>query len=121
MQFHCVIYFDPQIVFGGSAEAQSVLADTGPHAAALAASGKLVASYPLNMPTTARTIAVRDGQTVVSDGPFLETKEMVGGLVVIEASDLNEAISIAAGIPHARLGHVEIRPAIDFSQPRPRV
>ena len=121
MQFHCVIYFDPQIVFSGSAEAQSVLADTGPHAAALAASGKLVASYPLNMPTTARTVAVRDGQPVVSDGPFLETKEMVGGLVVIEAADMNEAIAIAAGIPHARLGHVEIRPAIDFSQPRPRV
>ena len=58
---------------------------------------------------------------VVSDGPFLETKEMVGGLVVIEATDMNEAIAIAAGIPHARLGHVEIRPAIDFSQPRPRV
>lgn len=66
------------------------------------------------MPTTARTVAVHDGQPVVSEGPFFETKEMVGGLVVIEAANMHEAIAIAAGIPHARLGPIEIRPAIDF-------
>ena len=121
MQFHCLVYFDPQVVFGGSDEANAVLADVAPHGAALQASGKLVASYPLNLPSEARTVAVRDGRARVNDGPFMETKELIGGVVVIEAANMEEALEIAVGFPHARLGHVEVRPAIDFSRPRPRL
>ncbi len=121
MQYHCLIYFDPKVAFGGSPEAAAVLADIGPHTAELKASGHLVAHYPLNMPHEAITVVQRDGKVSTTDGPFMETKEMLGGLVVIEARDLNEAIRIAGAMPHARLGHVEVRPAIDFSKPRPQL
>lgn len=119
MQYHCLIYFDPQQVFSGSPEANSVLAEAGPHDAELRASGQLVMSQALNMPREAITVQVRDGALSTTDGPFMETKEMLGGLLLIEARDLNDAIRIAGGIPFARLGHIEVRPAIDFSKPRP--
>ena len=58
----------------------------------------------------ATTVRVRDGETLVSDGPFAETKDFVGGVVILECADLDEAIAIAAGHPYARRGCVEIRP-----------
>ncbi len=58
----------------------------------------------------ATTVRVRDGETLVSDGPFAETKDFVGGVVIIECADLDDAIAIAAGHPYARWGGVEIRP-----------
>ena len=121
MQYHCLIYFDPKEVFNDSPEANAVLAEIGPHAAELKASGHLVNAYPLNMPNEAITVKMRDGKVSTTDGPFMETKEMIGGLVVIEARDLNEAVRIAAGMPHAKLGHIEVRPEIDYSTPRPKL
>jgi hypothetical protein len=64
-------------------------------------------------------VRVRDGKMAAVDGPFMETKEVLGGIVVIDVRDLNEAMRIAAGIPLARLGSVEVRPFVDFSKPRP--
>jgi hypothetical protein len=58
----------------------------------------------------ATTVRVRDGETLVSDGPFAETKDFVGGVVIVECADLDEAIAIAAGHPYARWGGLEIRP-----------
>jgi len=55
-------------------------------------------------------VRVRDGETVTSDGPFAETKEQIGGYFVVEAKDLDEAIEIAAKIPGARFGSIEVRP-----------
>jgi hypothetical protein len=119
MQYHCMIYFNPQIVFNGSPESNDLLAAIGPHAARMQAQGQLIAAYPLNMPNEAITVKVREGKMSTTDGPYMETKEMLGGLVVIEARDLNEAVQIAATLPHAQLGHVEVRPAIDYSEARP--
>ena len=119
MRYHCLIYFDPQKVFDGSAESNAVLAAIGPHDAALKAAGHLVSSEPLNLPREAVTVKVREGKLSATDGPFIETKEMLGGIVVIDAADLGEAIRLAGEIPFARLGHVEVRPAIDYSKPRP--
>ena len=65
------------------------------------------------------TLKVRDGKMSTTDGPYMETKEMLGGLIVIEARDLNEAARIAGGIPYAKLGSIEVRPLVDYSQPRP--
>jgi len=121
MRYHCLIYFDPTKVFDGSPESNAVLAEAGPHDAGLRASGHLVMSEPLNLPREAVTVQVRGGEMSTTDGPFIETREMLGGILLIEARDLNEAIRIAGGIPFARLGHVEVRPAIDFSKPRPTV
>jgi len=121
MQYHCLVYFDPQVVFSGSPDAEAILAEVGPHTAELQASGSLVMFQPLNLPREAVTVRMRDGKMSTTDGPFMETKEMLGGLVLIEARDLNEAVRIAAAMPHARLGAVEVRPVIDFSKPRPKL
>lgn len=76
--------------------------------------GQFISANRLQPVTTATTVRVRRGQVLVTDGPFAETKEQVGGYYVIDAADLNEAIGIAARIPGARYGSVEIRPvAVD--------
>ena len=67
------------------------------------------------------TVRVRDGKMSATDGPFLETREMLGGIILIEARDLSEAVQIAARDPFASLGAVEVRPVVDFSKPRPEV
>jgi hypothetical protein len=66
--------------------------------------------------TTAATMRVRDGKPIVTDGPFAETKEQLGGFYLIEAKNRDEALAIAAKIPGARFGGVEVRPIMDFSK-----
>jgi hypothetical protein len=121
MQFVCLIYFDPKTVFAQSPEANAVLSEVGPHDDRLRASGHLVAAQALTLPNEAVSVRVRDGKTSATDGPFMETKEMLGGFLQIEARDRDEAVRIAAGIPFARLGCIEVRPVVDFSKPRPRL
>jgi hypothetical protein len=67
----------------------------------------------LDVPSTAKTVRVRDGETLVTDGPFAETKEQIGGVVVLETEDLDEAIAIASRIPVAFKASVELRPVIE--------
>ena len=121
MRYACLIYFDPKNVFNESPEAREVLAAAGAHNAQLAASGHLVAAEALTLPHEAVTVQVRDGRMSATDGPFMETKEVLGGFIVIEARDLNEAIRIAGGMPLAKLGSVGVRPLVDFSRPRPKL
>ena len=73
-------------------------------------SGRCIASKALEPVTTATTVRVRHGKVSVSDGPFAETKEQLAGFYLVEARDLNEAISLAAKIPPARIGSIEVRP-----------
>lgn len=73
-------------------------------------SGNYLGGNPLKPTTTATTVRVRDSKRVVTDGPFAETKEQLGGYYLIEAKDLDQAISIAARIPGARYGSIEVRP-----------
>ena len=78
-------------------------------------SGQYVAGEALQPTQTATTVKVRNGKVSTTDGPFVETKEQLGGFYMIEAKDLNEAIQVAAKIPSARSGGIEIRPVVDFS------
>ena len=78
----------------------------------LRARGKLVSAEELASATTATSVQVRDGETLVSDGPFAETKEVLGGYYLIDVETLDEAIEWAAKIPSARLGRIEVRPAV---------
>lgn len=121
MRYACLIYFDPKTVFSGNPEANAVLAEVGRHDEGLKAAGQLVMGMPLVLPDEAVTVRVRDGKLSSTDGPFMETREVLGGLVLIEASDRDEAVRIAGGIPFAKLGAVEVRPLVDFSKPRPRL
>jgi hypothetical protein len=77
--------------------------------------GQLVTAARLQPVQSATTINVRDGQTFITDGPYAETKEQLGGFLLIEARDLNEAIRIAAKLPQARIGKVEVRPILHIA------
>src|SRR5687767_5678143 len=79
--------------------------------------GKYVAGEALQPTATATTVRVRNGKVSTTDGPFAETKEQLGGFYMIEARDLNEAIQVAAKIPSARTGSIEVRPVEVFEQP----
>jgi hypothetical protein len=121
MRYACLVYFDPQVVFNQSPEAQAVLGAVGPHDTQLRASGQWVAGEALTLPNEAVTVRVRDGKMSATDGPFMETKEVLGGFILIEAHDLNDAMRIAGGMPFAKLGSIEVRPVVDFSKPRPKL
>jgi hypothetical protein len=77
---------------------------------ALTQANRLIDTRPLQSATTASTVRVRNGHVTVTDGPFAETKEVLGGFFVFEARDIHEAIEIAAKWPSARLGSIEVRP-----------
>jgi hypothetical protein len=80
----------------------------------LHASGKFLGANPLHPVSTATSVRVRDGKPLVTDGPFAETREALGGYFLIDAKNLDEAIGIAARIPGARKGTVEIRPVMEM-------
>ena len=80
----------------------------------IAERGAYKSGEALHPSPTATTVRVRDGQTLTTDGPFAETKEVLGGFYVVEAADLDEAIRYAAMIPGARHGSIEVRPIVDF-------
>lgn len=80
----------------------------------LSENGQYVSASPLQSVTTAVSVRVRDGQRMVTDGPFAETREQLGGYFMVEASNIDEAIDIAGRIPGARKGTVEIRPVVEL-------
>jgi len=81
----------------------------------LNARGQYLGASPLHPVATATSVRVREGKRLVTDGPFAETREQLGGYFLVEAKDLNEAISIAARIPGARKGTVEVRPVLELA------
>jgi hypothetical protein len=81
-------------------------------------SGQLIAAESLEKVQTATTLRVRHGKLSVTDGPFAETKEQLGGFFLIDARDLNDAIRIASKLPPARIGSIEVRPVEDLTQRR---
>ena len=80
-------------------------------------SGQMQAGEALEPVATARTVRVRDGAVQTTDGPFAETKEQLGGFYIVDCADLDEAIAVAARIPGAAFGSVEIRPLVVFEMP----
>jgi len=80
----------------------------------LAAEGKFLSANPLQSVSTATSVRVRDGQRTVTDGPFAETREQLGGYFLVDANDLDEAIAIAGRIPAAKWGTVEVRPVVEI-------
>lgn len=81
----------------------------------LHATGQYVHASPLHPAATSVIVRVREGQPLVTDGPFIETREQIAGYFLIDAKDLNEAISIAGTVPGARIGTVEVRPLIEIT------
>jgi hypothetical protein len=77
--------------------------------------GHFITANALQPVSSASTVRVRNGKVSVTDGPFAETNEQIGGFILIEAKDLNEAIQLASGIPPIRLGGIEVRPIMELS------
>ena len=97
------------------AERQQMLQESVQLAQQLHASGQYLGAAPLHPSSETTCVRVRDGKPLVTDGPFAETREQLGGYFLIEAKDLDEAIGIAARIPGARIGTVEIRPVTEVA------
>ncbi len=93
---------------------QACYQESAQYAHQLHADGKYLAASPLHSTSTATSVRVRDGKRVVTDGPFAETREQLGGYFLIDASDLDEAIDIASQVPGGRFGTVEIRPVVEL-------
>lgn len=114
MKYLCLAY-EAEAVFKAMrpAEWEALREETLSYVDTLQRGGQLIDARPLQSATTAVTLKVRGGQLAVTDGPFTETKEQLGGYFLIEARDLNEAIRIAAKWPGARYGQIEVRPIED--------
>ncbi|MFY9269950.1 MAG: YciI family protein [Candidatus Manganitrophaceae bacterium] len=104
MKYLCLVYLDERRL-NELPDEECVAYD-----AAIRKSGHCLASEALESVQTATTVRIRDGKLSITDGPFAETKEQLTGFYLIEAKDLNEAVRIAAGIPPARVGSIEVRP-----------
>jgi hypothetical protein len=98
------------------AQTGAMVAEYGKFTEEITAQGKNLGANRLKPVASATTVRVRDGKRVVTDGPFAETKEQLGGYYLVEAVDLDEAIAIAAKIPAARHGSVEVRPVFVMEQ-----
>jgi hypothetical protein len=98
-------------------ERQKMYAEYGQFTQDIMASGHYVGGSELHPISTATSVRVRDGQQLATDGPFAETKEQLGGYYVIEAANLDDAIGIAARIPSARVGTIEVRPLSESAAP----
>jgi hypothetical protein len=117
VQYMCLIYADETTRQNMTEdERNAVYGEYMALTESIKASGNYVAGDALQPTGTATTVRVRNGETLVTDGPFAETKEQLGGYYLIEAKDVDEALAIAARIPSARHGSVEVRPLMVFDQ-----
>jgi hypothetical protein len=112
MRYMLLIYLDEKGL--DEAEREACYRESTALAHELSLSGHYLASAPLHPTALAASVRVRSGKRLVTDGPFAETREQLGGYFLIDANDLDEAIRIAARIPMARRGTVEVRPVIEL-------
>jgi hypothetical protein len=111
MRYVCLVYFEESALKHLDARAKQQLdRDSMAYDAELQERGHLVVAHALENVAAAMSVRVRDARMSATDGPFMETKEALGGFILIEARDLNEAVQIASRIPLAKLGTVEVRP-----------
>lgn len=115
MQYMLILAADPEAWAGNDAVDDGVIDDWDLYTRALADAGILVAGHGLHGTETATTVRIRSGERVLTDGPYIETKEHLIGYYVIEADNLDIALEWAAKVPNARIGSVEIRPIMPES------
>jgi hypothetical protein len=118
MRFLCLAYEEQRVLDELSrSEWQELRRETLDYVDDLQKRGQLIAAHPLRSATTASTLRIRNGELSVTDGPFAETKEQIGGYFLIEARDADEAVRIASRWPSARLGTIEVRQIEDELDP----
>jgi hypothetical protein len=112
MKYMLLIYMDEKAMT--EAEREQCYKDSTQLTHDLYSRGQYVAASPLQPVATATSVRVRDGKRLLTDGPFAETREQLGGYFIVDAKDLDEALGIAARIPAARKGTVEVRPVLEI-------
>ena len=113
MKYMLLVYLDEQVL--SETEMEHCYVESAQLTQQLNSSGHYLDASPLHPVSTATSVRVRDGKRLVTDGPFAETREQLGGYYLIDARDLDEAIRIAERIPPARFGTVEIRPVVEIA------
>jgi hypothetical protein len=115
MKYLCLIYQDEDKVAALPAgEYETIVNDVLAFRESLRRGGNYITSSPLQSVSTAMTVRVRRDMVTITDGPFAETREQLGGFYLIEANDLNDAIRLASKMPPARIGTIEVRALADF-------
>jgi hypothetical protein len=112
MKYMLLVYLDEQAL--SDTEREHCYVESAQLAQDLSSSGKYISAGPLHPVATATSVRVRNGRRLVTDGPFAETREQLGGYYLIDAKDLDEAMTIAERVPVAKVGTIEIRPVLDI-------
>ncbi|HYB44393.1 MAG TPA: YciI family protein [Candidatus Methylomirabilis sp.] len=116
MKYLCLVYIDEaRFQALSESERQNLIDEALEYDEVLRKSGHYLTSNALQSVETSTTIRIRNGKVFTTDGPFAETKEQLGGFMLIEASDLNDAIRVASKIPPVRLGCIEVRPVMELA------
>lgn len=127
MKYMLLTYLDEKKWLALTPEQQKVeMESCGPHIQKMMAEKKIIAGAPLRETATATTVKYREGKVLMTDGPFAETREQLGGFTIIEANDLDDAIAVAKGFIAATPGRdslatIEVRPIVDLGGPVPTV
>ena len=117
MKYMLLLFSDPTLgPAPGTPESDAEMQQWFRYTDELAAAGHMVGGEALQPSETATTVRVRDGRTVTADGPFAESKEVLGGFYLIDVDDLDGAIEWAAKIPNSHYGSIEVRPIIEFDR-----
>ena len=116
---YLLLIYENEASFAGLSEAEQgqVFQEYMDYSNRIRKSGNYVAGQALQPISTATTVRVKNGKTITTDGPFAETREQLGGFYMVEAKDLDEAITLAAGIPGSRTGSIEVRPIMPTPEP----
>jgi hypothetical protein len=114
MKYMMLIYLDEKGGIPNDAERQQCYQESTEYAQQLNARGKFLGAAPLHPTSTATSVRRSGGKPLVTDGPFAETREQLGGFFMVDAKDLDEAITIASQIPSGKWGTVEIRPVVEI-------
>jgi len=116
MKYLCLVYIEEKKLKALSkSEYDALVADALAYDDELQRSGHYIVSNALESVQAATTLRPRNGKVSITDGPFAETKEQLGGFILIEATDLNEALHVAAKIPPGRIGSIEVRPVKELT------
>jgi hypothetical protein len=116
---YMLLIYDDERAWGSLSEAEQgkIYAEYRNFTGDIKATGHYLAGHQLHPATSATSVRVRNGKKLLTDGPFAETREQLGGYYLVKATDLDEAISIAERIPSARIGTVEVRPVVEMRVP----
>lgn len=120
MRYMCLVHFEPSIMINASLEKQQDLDRRSlAYDEKLKREGHYVLSQAIQGGDTAVLVRTRNGKMSTTDGPYIETKEQMVGFILIEARDMDEAVELAAGIPIAEIGTIEVRPIYEIPTPPP--